>query len=195
MTAKKLTLADIIPTAEYALSRRALKEKMIARKRQRRVSIGPFVTFYFECFDSMWLQVQEMLYIERAAPEQAVEEIAAYAPLVPNGRELVATFMIEINDPVRRARELAHLGAIEDTAFLRFAGHEVLGMPEMDQDRTTADGKASAVQFVHFPFTDDQVAAFSAAGASVILGLNHTHYKHMTVLDEAVRVELASDFA
>lgn len=194
MPARTLTLSDILPAADYARTRRAHKDRVIARKRHRRVEVGPFITFYFECFDTMWLQVQEMLHIERGGMDQAQDEIAAYAPLVPNGQELVATFMIEIDEPDRRARELSRLGAIEDTAFLRFAGHEVVGLAETDQDRTTADGKASSVQFVHFPFTAAQRAAFSVPGQQVILGLNHTAYRHMTVLDEAVRAELAGDF-
>jgi hypothetical protein len=192
--ARVLTLADIIPTTQYALTRAEHRARVRAKKRLRRVAVGPFVTFYFECFETMWLQVQEMLYIERALPEAAADEVAAYAPLVPSGQELVATFMIEIDEPTRRARELARLGAIEDTAFLRFNGHEVAGVAETDQDRTSADGKASSVQFVHFPFLTSQIRAFSHPGTEVILGLRHTEYYHMTALAEVVRAELAGDF-
>jgi hypothetical protein len=191
----ELTRADILPWAEYARDRAAHRSRITAIKRHRRVEVGPFVTFYFESFDTMWLQVQEMLHIERGGDAQIPEELAAYNPLVPKGRELVATFMIEIDDPLRRARVLAGLGGVEETAFIEVGGVRVAGKAETDQDRTTADGKASSVQFVHFPFTDAEVAAFRAPNARVILGLTHPNYSHMAVLHEATRAALASDFA
>ena len=157
--------ADILPWAEYASAAPSTARRITALKRNRRVEVGPFVTFYFESFDTMWLQVQEMLHIERGGDAQVPEELAAYNPLIPKGRELVATFMIEIDDPLRRARVLAGLGGIEETAFIEVGGERVAGKAEADQDRTTADGKASSVQFVHFPFTDAQIAAFRAPNA------------------------------
>jgi hypothetical protein len=191
----ELTRADILPWAEYARDRAEHRRRITAIKRHRRVEVGPFVTFYFESFDTMWLQVQEMLHIERGGDAQIPEELAAYNPLVPKGRELVATFMIEIDDPLRRARVLAGLGGVEETAFIEVGGERVAGKAEADQDRTTADGKASSVQFVHFPFTDAQVTAFREPNARVILGLTHPNYSHMAVLHEATRAALASDFA
>ncbi|GLI92741.1 DUF3501 family protein [Methylocystis echinoides] len=191
----ELTRADILPWADYARDRAEHRRRITAIKRHRRVEVGPFVTFYFESFDTMWLQVQEMLHIERGGEGQIPEELAAYNPLVPKGRELVATFMIEIDDPLRRARVLAGLGGVEETAFIEVGGVRVAGKAETDQDRTTADGKASSVQFVHFPFTDAEVAAFREPSARVILGLTHPNYSHMAVLHEATRAALASDFA
>ncbi len=191
----EITRADILPWAEYAKSRAEHRKRITALKRNRRVEVGPFVTFYFESFDTMWLQVQEMLHIERGGDAQAPEEIAAYNPLIPKGRELVATFMIEIDDPLRRARVLAGLGGIEETAFIEVGGARVLAKAEADQDRTTAEGKASSVQFIHIPFTDAQVAAFREPNARVILGLSHPNYSHMAVLAEATRAALAGDFA
>jgi hypothetical protein len=120
--------------------------------------------------------------------------LEAYNPLIPNGSELIATFMIEIDDPDRRRRVLGGLGGIEETAFFRIGDATVRAEPEADQDRTTAEGKASSVQFVHFRFTPAQIAAFSAPGAQVVLGLDHPNYGHMAVLPEAVRAELAKDF-
>jgi hypothetical protein len=191
----EITRADILPWAEYARDRAEHRKRISAIKRNRRVEVGPFVTFYFESFDTMWLQVQEMLHIERGGDAQAPEEIAAYNPLIPKGRELVATFMIEIDDPLRRARVLAGLGGIEETAFIEVGGERIAGKAETDQDRTTAEGKASSVQFVHFPFTDAQVAAFRQPSARVILGFSHTNYSHMAVVAEATRAALAGDFA
>jgi hypothetical protein len=191
----ELTPADILSWADYARGRPEHRRRITAIKRNRRVEVGPYVTFYFESFDTMWLQVQEMLHIERGGDAQMREELAAYNPLIPKGRELVATFMIEIDDPLRRARVLAGLGGIEETAFIEVGGLRIAGKAETDQDRTNAEGKASSVQFVHFPFTDAEVAAFREPNARVILGLSHPNYSHMAVLAEASRAALAEDFA
>ncbi len=190
----ELTAADILPWTEYARARAEHRSRVSAIKRNRRVEVGPYVTFYFESFDTMWLQVQEMLHIEKGGAEQLKDELAAYNPLIPKGRELVATFMIEIDDPLRRARVLAGLGGIEETAFFQLGASKIPALPEADQDRTTAEGKASAVHFVHFPFTEAQIAAFRQPGAQVILGFSHPAYSHMAVVAEATRAELAGDF-
>jgi hypothetical protein len=192
---RRLTAADIMPMADYGKIRSDKRREMSAHKNLRRVEVGPFATFYFESFETMWMQVHEMLFIEKGGPEQIEGEIAAYNPLIPNGHELVATFMIEIDDPLRRARILSGLGGIENTVFLDFAGERVMAKAEEDQDRTTEEGKASSVQFVHFPFTKDQIAAFSKANTQVILGFSHPGYSHMAVMQEAVRATLAEDFA
>jgi hypothetical protein len=194
MAKRILTEADIIPNAEYAKNRAEWRRKITDRKRHRRVEVGPHITFYFECYDTMWLQVQEMVYIEKGGAAQIPGELEAYNPLVPNGTELTATFMIEIDDPVRRKRVLDGLGGIEESAFLRVGGETILGVPEADADRTSTEGKASSVQFLHFPFAVDQIAAFSATEDEVVLGFSHANYRHMAVIDEAVRAELASDF-
>lgn len=102
--------------------------------------------------------------------------------------------MIEIDDPLRRARVLAGLGGIEETAFFQLGTLKIPALPEADQDRTTSQGKASSVQFVHFPFTEEQIAAFRQPGAQVILGFSHPGYSHMAVVAEATRAELAGDF-
>lgn len=194
MAKRMLTEADILPVAEYTKNRAEHRRKVSLKKRNRRVAVGPHITFYFECYETMWLQVQEMLYIEKGGAEQVPGELEAYNPLIPNGSELTATFMIEIDEPVRRKRVLDALGGIEETAFIRVGGETIACVPEADADRTTAEGKASSVQFVHFPFTVEQIAAFSSPGAEVVLGLNHPNYRHMAVLPEAVRAELTTDF-
>jgi hypothetical protein len=194
MAKRVLTEADIIPNAEYAKSRSEWRKKITDKKRNRRVDIGPCITFYFECYDTMWLQVQEMVFIEKGGTEQIPGELEAYNPLVPNGSELTATFMIEIDDPIRRKRILDRLGGIEESAFLRVGGETIAGVPEADADRTSAEGKASSVQFVHFPFTVEQIAAFSSPNAEVVLGFNHANYRHMAVIAEDVRAELTTDF-
>ena len=185
---------DILSMDRYATERKQLKEKLVAMKRNRRVEVGPVCTFYFENYETMWHQVHEMLYIEKGGDEQIPDELAAYNPLIPKGRELVATVMFEIDDPVRRENFLAGLGGVEETAYLQVGDVTVDGKPEEDVDRTSAAGKASSVQFIHFPFTDEQAAAFRAAGAAVTLGFRHPSYGHMARLTEDVRQALASDF-
>ena len=190
----EITAADLMPAADYAKARKETRARIAAKKKNRRIEVGPYVTFYFESFETMWLQVQEMLHIERGGEAQIADELAAYNPLVPKGSELVTTFMIEIDDPDRRKRMLMRLGGIEETAFIQIGTEKIMGLCEADLDRTTADGKASSVQFVHFPFSAAQVAAFRTAGTPVIVGLGHENYSHMAVLPEAARAELAGDF-
>ena len=190
----QITAADILPLEAYAKVRVQTRRDMSERKKSRRVEVGPHVTFYFENFDTMWVQVQEMLHIERGGEAQMVDELAAYNPLVPQGQELVATFMIEIDDPERRKRILGRLGGIEETTFVQIGAEKIPGVAEADQDRTTAEGKASSVQFVHFHFTPAQIAAIRTAGTPVIVGMGHANYNHMAVLPENVRAELAGDF-
>ena len=191
----EITRDDIMDIAEYGATRKERRREMVAKKKQRRVAVGPDATVHFEDYDSMWLQVHEMLYIEKGGAEQLADELAAYNPLVPKGRELVCTVLIEIDDPVRRAHVLAGLGGIEETMFLRIDGEEVMGKAEEDVDRTSAAGKASSVQFIHFPFTDAQVELFRKPGAEVIVGFKHPGYGHMVRLDEETRQALEQDFS
>jgi hypothetical protein len=190
----ELTAADILPIAEYGKIRNDTRRRMAARKRNRRVEVGPHVTFYFENYETMWLQVHEMVFIEKGGPAQVPDELLAYNPLIPKGAELVATFMIEIDDEERRKKILGQLGGVEETVFIAIGDEKISGLPEQDQDRTTAEGKASSVQFVHFPFTKAQIARFRAPGAQIVLGLAHPAYSHMAVIPEDVRAELAKDF-
>ncbi len=155
---------------------------------------GPVAAFYFENYATMWHQVPEMLHIERGGEAQIADELAAKNPLIPQGWELIATVMFEVDDEVRRRTFLGRLGGIEETAFLRCGGEKVAGVPAADLDRTIADGKASAVQFIHFPFTDSQAETFAGASTEVIIGFDHPNYSHMAVMPEAVRAALAEDF-
>lgn len=190
----EITRDDIIPMERYAAERTARRRALVEAKKTRRVEVGPVCTVYFESFETMWNQVHEMLFIEKGGAAQVDDELAAYNPLIPKGRELVATVMFEIDDPARRAAVLATLGGVEESAFIRVGAQTIAGVPEADIDRTTAAGKASAVQFIHFPFTDAQVAAFRAPGAHVVLGFTHPRYGHMAALPEATRAALAEDF-
>src|SRR5438552_1919217 len=124
---RQLTRDDIMPLDEYVKIRRGKRRGITELKRHRRVEIGPFATFYFENFATMWQQVHEMLYIEKGGEDQIADELAAYNPLIPQGAELVATVMFEIEDPDRRARELARLGGIEHRAFIEVNGERIFG--------------------------------------------------------------------
>ena len=189
-----ITAADIIPAEEYATRRKELRAAVVALKRQRRLHVGPAATLHFENFETMRMQIQEMLHIERGGTEQLPGELVAYNPLVPNGRELVATVLFEIDDPVRRAAFLAKLGGIEQSGFIEVAGARIAGTAEADQDRTSAEGKASAVLFIHFLFAAPEIAKFKQPGTRIVVGFDHPAYAHMTVMPEPVRQALASDF-
>lgn len=190
----EITRDDLISMERYERERASRRQALVAMKKVRRVDVGPVCTFYFENYQTMWHQIHEMLFIEKGGEAQIPDELAAYNPLVPNGRELVATVMFEIDDPARRQAFLAKLGGVEETAFIEVEGERIAGRPEEDVDRTNAAGKASSVQFIHFPFTDAQIAAFRRPGARVVVGLAHPAYRHMAVLDEATRAALAEDF-
>jgi hypothetical protein len=196
MTAKKreITPADLISLEAYTRIRKEHRAALVARKRQRRLEVGPVASIHFENYDSMWFQVQEMLYIERGGEAQIEGELAAYNPLIPQGRELVATILFEIEDPDRRKRMLAQLGGIENNAFIEVGGERIRGVAEEDQERSTAEGKASSVQFVHFPFSEAQVAAFRKPEARIAVGFDHPNYGHLSAMPESVRQALAEDF-
>ena len=193
-TRRQLTPADILALDEYEKVRAERRREINAAKQRRRVAVGPFATFYFENFDTMWLQVQEMLRIEKGGDAQLRDELDAYNPLIPRGRELVATVMFEIDDPVRRERILAQLGGIEDRAFIEIGGERLHGEADPTRENTSPEGKASSVQFIRFRFSDAQIAAFRVAGARVALGFDHPNYAHQAIVPEPVRAVLAEDF-
>jgi hypothetical protein len=193
--ARRITRADILPAATYNEQRTELRAASIAAKKNRRIEVGPYATFYFENYDSMWLQVQEMLRIEKGGEEQIDGELEAYNPLIPQGRELIATMMLEIEDSNRRDRELRRLGHVEENVFLEIGDDRITATPTDYEDRTTPDGKTSSVHWLRFTFTPAQAEAFKAGKARVVLGIGHTNYGHMAVMPDAVREALAKDLA
>jgi hypothetical protein len=192
---RKITPADLLPIAEYDSRRKTLKANLIPMKRQRRIEVGPFATFYFENYATMWLQVQEMLRIEKGGEEQIAGELAAYNPLIPQGDELIATLMLEIEDEKRRNTVLLTLGGIEESVFLEIGGDMVRATPTEYDDRTTADGKTSSVHWLRFKLTPEQIARFRDGGQKAVLGISHPNYGHMAVLSAEARAALAKDFA
>src|SRR5476649_2103851 len=164
-TQRKITSADILSVAEYDQQRAALKANLIPMKKLRRIEVGPFATFYFENYATMWLQVQEMLRIEKGGEEQIAGELAAYNPLIPQGDELIATMMLEIEHAGRRNAVLLTLGGIEEAIFLEIGGDVIRATPTEYDDRTTADGKTSSVHWLRFKLTPDQIAHFAIAAS------------------------------
>jgi len=191
---RKITPSDILSDADYGARRDALRRDSIARKKNRRVEVGPFATFYFENYDTMWLQVMEMLRIEKGGAEQVQGELETYNPLIPQGRELIATLMLEIEDAVIRDRTLVTLGGIEETIFLDIGKERIRATPTEYEDRTTPDGKTSSVHWLRFVLTPTQIEDFRSGDQPVVLGVSHKNYGHMAVLPDAVRSALARDF-
>ena len=192
---RKIAPSDILPMAEYGQTRKDRRAAIIPLKKLRRVAVGPYATFHFENYATMWLQVHEMLFIEKGGEPQIADELDAYNPLIPQGHELVATMMIEIEDAARRLVELRAMGGIENHVFIDIAGRRVSAVPTDDAERTTADGKTSSVHFFHFPFDAAAIAAFRDPSKTVMLGIDHPNYGHMAVLNAQTRASLSQDFA
>jgi hypothetical protein len=193
--ARQITPADLIPDADYALQRSQRRGALLPIKRLRRVELGPFCTVIFESYDTMLFQVQEMLLTERGGAEQVPDELAAYNPLIPQGSELVATVMFEIDDPIRREAALTRLGGVEDRFFIQVGDSKAQAEPEGDVERTREDGKTSSVHFLRFPLSAAEIARFRDPATQILVGCDHERYSHLAGLTPATRAELAKDFA
>ncbi|MDA9927990.1 DUF3501 family protein [Candidatus Pelagibacter sp.] len=191
---REIEKQDLLPSDVYAKSRKQIRKDLVEFKKDRRIALGPYATFYFESFETMVAQVQEMLHIEKGGDEQLKDELIAYNPLVPNGKELTATLMFEIDNPISRAAFLGKVGGIEEKIFIKINDETVKAVPEEDVDRTSAEGKASSVQFIHFKLNDDQISKFKSDSATIELGINHKEYTHTTRLAENSVKSLCADF-
>ena len=185
---------DVINIDKYINERPKIKKEISEIKKFRRIPVGPYATFYFECYDTMIYQVQEMLYIERGGIEQMKDELKAYNPLVPKGKELVATLMFEIDNEFKRKEFLNSVGGIEEETFIQIGENKIMSRPEQDTDRTSEDGKASSVHFLHFDFTEELIKDFVKEQNTVLLGFSHKNYKHFSELSQEVKSELKKDF-
>ena len=192
---REIQKEDIMSLDVYIKNRKELRKNIVSFKKDRRIALGPYATFYFESYETMLAQVQEMLYIEKGGDEQLKDELIAYNPLVPNGKELVATLMFEIDNPVSRAAFLGKVGGIEEKVFIKINGEIIKAIPEEDVDRTSAEGKASSVQFVHFKFNEKQIKNFKSDGADVEIGMDHKEYSHTTKLSTTNLSSLSADFS
>ena len=180
--AKEVTKADLMPLEEYSKNRTNFRKKILEIKKNRRISVGPYATFYFESFETMLAQIQEMLYIEKGGDEQLNDELSAYNPLIPKGKEFVATLMFEIDNPISRADFLGKIGGIEKKVFIRIQNEKINATAEQDTERTSEEGKASSVHFLHFIFSDDQVKKIKDTKNIVDLCVDHKFYNHTTTI-------------
>ena len=192
----KITRNDLISDEAYGQERKARRLSMIPVKKLRRIALGPHATLYFESYDTMLQQVQEMLFVEKGGEEQIKDELAAYNPLIPQGNELVFTLMFEIDDPMRRLAILRSLGGVEDHMFLQIGDTKIYAATASDDgiERTTEDGKTSSVHFMRFTLTPADIAAFKDTSNQILAGCDHAEYGHIAMLTPASRTELASDF-
>ena len=191
---REIQKQDIMPLDVYIKNRKELRKNIVSFKKDRRIALGPYATFYFESYETMLAQVQEMLYIEKGGDEQLKDELEAYNPLIPNGKELTATLMFEIDNPVSRSAFLSKVGGIEEKVFIKIDGEIAKAVPEKDVDRTSADGKASSVQFIHFELTDKQIQKFKSKNIDIELGIDHKDYSHTTKLSSENINSLSADF-
>ncbi|MDA7838102.1 DUF3501 family protein [Candidatus Pelagibacter sp.] len=191
---RQIEKEDLLSFDVYAKSRKQIRKDLVEFKKNRRIALGPYATFYFESFETMVAQVQEMLHIEKGGDEQLKDELIAYNPLVPNGKELTATLMFEIDNPISRSAFLGKVGGIEEKIFMKINDEIVKAVPEEDVDRTSVEGKASSVQFIHFKLNDDQISKFKSDSATIELGIDHKEYTHTTRLAENSVKSLCADF-
>jgi hypothetical protein len=193
---KKLTRDDLYPLEKYAELRPRFREQVMAHKQQRQVAIGPNATLYFEDRLTMQYQVQEMLRIERIfEPAGINEELASYNPLIPDGHNWKATFMVEFPDVEERREALKRLKGIERHVWARVTGFDPV-RPHADEDLEREDDeKTSAVHFLRFELTPEMVRA-AKQGAAIAMGIDHPAYAHkMDPLPSAVRDSLAQDLS
>ena len=191
---KKIESSDLLAISTYAKERRSIRKEVVEMKKNRRVELGPHATFYFENFFTMKAQIQEMLYIEKGGNEQLKDELEAYNPLIPQGFELVATFMFEIDNPITRKKLLTSLGNVENKIFININGNKTYAVPENDVDRTDESGKTSSVHFLHFKLDHTQIRDFKNINTRVELGTDHENYSHIVVLSNEVKNDLMKDF-
>ena len=191
---REVTKSDLMPLDEYSKKRKVIRKEIVNYKKNRRIPLGPYANFYFESYETMKAQIQEMLYIEKGGDEQLKDELAAYNPLIPNGKELVATLMFEIDNPTSRLNFLNKVGGIENKVYIKVGKEKISAIPEKDLDRTSAEGKASSVQFIHFNFSEQQIKNFKDINNEIVIGIDHKLYNHMSKISEETRIALSKDF-
>ncbi len=192
---KKLTRADLYGLEKYSEIRSTFRAEVMAHKKPRRVAMGPHATLYFEDRLTIQYQIQEMLRAERIFEAAGIEEeLAAYNPLIPDGSNWKATFMIEYDDVGERQQALARMTHIEDRVWVRVGNHErVWAIADEDMDRTN-DEKTSAVHFLRFEFTPPMISA-AKEGATIAIGIDHDAYRwQMDSLSPEIHKALVKDF-
>jgi len=192
----ELTVTDLMSLERYARERPAFRARLLAHKRDRKLAIGPNVTWSFEDRLTMQYQIQEMLRAERIfEPEGIREELAAYNPLIPDGTNWKATLLIEFTDVAERQRALAQLIGLEDRCWVQVRGYDrVHAIADEDLERETSE-KTSAVHFLRFELTAKMIAALKA-GAALAAGVDHERYRYsVDPVPEPVRAALVADLS
>jgi len=190
---KKINATDILDLTEYTKNRKSIRKNVVEMKKNRRVSLGPHAIFYFENFFTMKSQIEEMLYIEKGGEGQLKDELEAYNPMIPQGKELIATFMFEIDNPITRKNILSQLGRVEMEIFISLNGEKIYATPEADTERTDKHGKTSSVHFLHFYMNDNQISLFKDLKTEIILGTDHQNYLYGTTMLSEVQSALIED--
>lgn len=190
---KTLHKKDLIIVEEYTQNRTKIREDLRVLKSKRSLNIGPDARFMFECYETLWGQIQEMLYIEGGDDVQIEDELKAYGPLVPQGSELSVTVFFEIPNADMRFEKLSQWGGIEEAIFLQVGDEKIYATSGDELERTNAQGKTSAVHFLKFLFSEDQKNKFKKE--VVVLGFDFEKYPHMMVLSDVIKEELSRDFS
>ena len=191
---EKLNRDDLFSLETYAEARPAFRAKVLAHKKNRQVAIGPHARLYFEDRLTIQYQIQEMLRIERTFEVAGIEEeLDTYNPLIPDGSNLKATFMLEYGDSAERTKALAHLKGVEKSVWIRVADFDpVFAIADEDLERENAD-KTSAVHFLRFELSPEMAASLKGR-ANLDMGIQHEHYQHEILsVAENIRASLASD--
>lgn len=192
---EKLTHQSLYRLEQYDRARPEFRAKVIAHKKNRRVALGSHAALYFEDRLTMQYQVQEMLRLERIFETELIqEELDVYNPLIPDGSNWKATFMLEYPDEAERRAALARLIGIEDTVWVRVEGFDkVHPIANEDLDRSAPD-KTASIHFMRFELTPKMCAAVKA-GAAIFAGIDHANYTVAVQVPTAARDSLAADLA
>jgi hypothetical protein len=192
---KKLVETDLLSLERYSRERPEFRARVMAHKKNRQVNVGPNTLWLFEDRLTVQYQVQEMLRTERIFEAEGIaEELAAYNPLIPDGRNWKATLLIEFPDPEVRRVQLEKLRGVEDRCWVQVAGCERLfAIADEDLEREN-ETKTSAVHFLRFELDEAMMAALKA-GAALAVGVDHPNYRHELAVAENVRSAMLTDLA
>ncbi len=193
---QELTRDDLFSLEDYASKRQDYRAAVLEHKKNRQVALGDHATLYFEDRMTIQYQIQEMLRIEKIFEADGInEELAAYNPLIPNGKNLKATFMIEYSDAEERQRVLEKLGGVEDKVWIQVEGFDkVYAIADEDMDRNR-DEKTSAVHFMRFELTDKMIAALKS-GNALSMGIDYDGFmQNVSPVDKNIQQALIQDFS
>ena len=190
---QQITRDDLMSLEQYAEQRGEFRQKVLAHKKHRQVALGPNATLYFEDRLTLLYQIQEMLRIEKVFEADGInEELEAYNPMIPSGRNFKATFMIEYADAIVRAAQLEKMVNIEDLVWMQIGEHDkIWAIADEDLERSN-DIKTSAVHFMRFEITDEMAQELKA-GADLRIGVQHAVYTYDVLVAGDTRASLLAD--